>query len=121
MHHFNQTISYTAEHKHVGIPLPFRGNPDDLLAQRRALLWDFLRSDHRSFYRDSQKAIFLTDTANFRGHMIKCYHQACDSMSQVTSEMVGFLSKTADTLTSIAQDLTTNKGTKKLWLQISRH
>ena len=75
---------------------------------------NFLRSDHKSFYRGNQKAIFLTDTANFRGHMTKCYHQACDTMSHVTSEMAGFLSKTAYTLTSMAQDLTTNKGKHRL-------
>ncbi|CAC5425943.1 unnamed protein product [Mytilus coruscus] len=46
-------------------------------------------------------AIFLTDSANFRGDMIQCYHNPCDDLdTMLTDDNVNFLGKTADTVTA---------------------
>ncbi|XP_068738797.1 uncharacterized protein YfbL-like [Montipora capricornis] len=68
----------------------------------------FLRSDHVSFWesKPTLSAIFLTDTANFRGRMTSCYHKDCDRLARVTPQMLQFLQKTIDVIVSVANDVT---------------
>ena len=98
------------EYRQVSVQLPFRGSPkkDDYIKFN-----DFFRSDHSSFWFANLSALQLTDSANFRGFMRDCYHQPCDNMNHVTPQMIKFLSKTVDTVTAMAEDLTTNKGKKR--------
>ncbi|XP_068684343.1 uncharacterized protein [Montipora foliosa] len=68
----------------------------------------FLRSDHVSFWesKPTLSAIFLTDTANFRGRMTSCYHKDCDRLARVTPQMLQFLQKTIDVIVFVANDVT---------------
>ncbi|KAK3587897.1 hypothetical protein CHS0354_014409 [Potamilus streckersoni] len=60
---------------------------------------EFLRSDHASFWGKSIPALFLTDSGNYRGDMINCYHQPCDNMNvMLTEDNLKFLGKQADAL-----------------------
>ena len=95
------------EYRHIPIQLPFRGIPT---GEQLNKLHDFFRSDHTPFWLHNLTAIWLTDTANFRGFMVDCYHQACDNMNHVTQENLGFLSKTADVVTAMTEDFTTSRG-----------
>lgn len=62
---------------------------------------NFLRSDHARFWEANLTAVFITDTANFRGDMINCYHAQCDNLDvMLTEDNLRFLGKTADTLAS---------------------
>ena len=90
------------------VNLPFHGQPE-----KRPPLWynafrDFLRSDHVSFWNNlpSMSAIFLSDTANLRSYMVSCYHEDCDNINRVTSEMLQFLQKTSDSILAVANDVT---------------
>ena len=90
------------------VNLPFHGQPD-----KRPPLWhnafgDFLRSDHVSFWNNlpSMSAIFLSDTADLRSYMVSCYHEDCDNINRVTSEMLQFLQKTSDSILAVANDVT---------------
>ena len=90
------------------VNLPFQGQPSKLSDGDHYLLGDFLRSDHMSFWNHypSMSAIFLSDTADQRGYMKSCYHQNCDNLSHVTSEMLQFLQKTTDTILATVNDVT---------------
>ena len=90
------------------VNLPFQGQPSKLSYREYNLLGDFLRSDHMSFWNHypSMSAIFLSDTADQRGYMKSCYHQNCDNLSHVTSEMLQFLQKTTDTILATVNDVT---------------
>ncbi|XP_031548651.1 dorsal-ventral patterning tolloid-like protein 1 [Actinia tenebrosa] len=94
--------------KALPIPLPFSGRPKDVDPTQRRALSDFLRSDHARFWdsNNSWPAVFLTDTADFRGYMKTCYHQQCDNMDRVKPEMITFMGRTADALVAAAQSLT---------------
>ena len=72
---------------------------------------DFFRSDHYNFWNGepSLPAVFMTDTANFRGYMRQCYHQSCDDMSQVTPDMITFLARTTDSVVKVASNMTNEK------------
>lgn len=60
---------------------------------------NFFRSDHYNFWVDNIPAIFLTDSANFRGDMISCYHHPCDDLdTMLTDDNLNFLGKTADSI-----------------------
>ncbi|KAK3587896.1 hypothetical protein CHS0354_014408 [Potamilus streckersoni] len=60
---------------------------------------DFLRSDHTNFWRKSLPAVFMTDSANYRGDMINCYHESCDNRNvMLTEDNLKFLGKQADAL-----------------------
>ncbi|XP_071108917.1 uncharacterized protein [Haliotis cracherodii] len=63
--------------------------PDDITTY-----WDLMKSNHLTFWNHSVPAIFITDTADFRGYMKTCYHQSCDNMSQVTDKRIQFAGKT---------------------------
>ena len=47
--------------------LPLTKKPKDLSGLEAQMFDNFLRSDHRMFWNENLKAIFLTDTANYRG------------------------------------------------------
>ncbi|XP_025100943.1 uncharacterized protein LOC112568086 [Pomacea canaliculata] len=66
---------------------------------------DFFRSDHSSFWTEGYRAVFLTDTANFRGYMRQCYHYQCDNLTYVTDTNIGFIAKTARTLISVVDSM----------------
>ncbi|XP_063435862.1 uncharacterized protein LOC134716784 [Mytilus trossulus] len=81
-------------------PLPF-GDLSSIPQENLALMYQFLRSDHYNFWGANLPAIFLTDSANFRGDMIQCYHNPCDDLdTMLTDENVNFMGKTADTVTA---------------------
>ncbi|KAH3741705.1 uncharacterized protein YfbL-like [Dreissena polymorpha] len=59
----------------------------------------FLRSDHRNLWLDNIPAIFLTDSADYRGAMQVCYHSQCDNVeTMLTEDNLMFLSKTTDAI-----------------------
>ncbi|KAK7479271.1 hypothetical protein BaRGS_00029519, partial [Batillaria attramentaria] len=68
-------------------------------------LRDFTRSDHSNFWEHNLTAIFLTDSANFRGYMEQCYHKQCDSLQYLTKERVNFIAKTSRTLVAMADSM----------------
>ncbi|XP_046345963.2 uncharacterized protein LOC124126544 [Haliotis rufescens] len=69
------------------------------LTQQQFMIFnDLIRSDHYSFWSNGMRAIFLTDTANFRGYMQACYHHYCDTFSRFTDKMLQFLGKTTQAL-----------------------
>ena len=74
-------------------------------------VFNVFRSDHYHFWNaePSLPAVFLTDSANFRGYMQQCYHEDCDDISHVTQEMVEFLGQTADSLVEVATNMTNEK------------
>ncbi|XP_067650379.1 uncharacterized protein YfbL-like [Haliotis asinina] len=79
---------------------------DKTLTQQQFLIFnDLIRSDHYSFWKNGMRAIFLTDTANFRGYMEKCYHHPCDTLSRFTPKMFQFLGKTTQALIATVNKL----------------
>ena len=97
----NKTTMYS-------VKLPFQGQPSKLSAYAYYVMGDFLRSDHVSFWESipSLSAIFLSDTADLRGHMTSCYHEDCDRLSRVTPRMLQFLQKTIDVILAVTNDVT---------------
>ncbi len=87
------------------------GRPSAWPASYRNAVQDFFRSDHYRFWdaEPSLPAVFLTDTANFRGFMQQYYHQQCDDISQVTQEMMTFLGRTVDSVVRVASNMTNEK------------
>ena len=92
----------------LAIPALVSGRPSRWPQLIRNMLGDFFRSDHYYFWDadPSLPAVFLTDTANFRGYMVQCYHKDCDDMSQVTPEMVMFLGRTSAKMVELATSMT---------------
>lgn len=71
-----------------------------------AVLDELMRSDHVALWRDNIPAIFISDSANLRGKMVQCHHQACDNMqNMLTENNLEFLSKTADVITATMNEL----------------
>jgi hypothetical protein len=102
---------YTTKYKIQVFRLPFDGRTTEGLSPYgRYVLSPFLRSDHVSFWdeRTSNRAIFLSDTADMRSYMRSCYHKDCDSLSHVTPDFLGFLSKSCDAIVMTTNDLTNN-------------
>ncbi|XP_045168396.2 uncharacterized protein YfbL-like isoform X1 [Mercenaria mercenaria] len=67
---------------------------------------NFFRSDHRNFWVDNIPAIFLTDSADFRGDMVKCYHHPCDDLAMMlTDDNINFLGKTSDAIARSMNEL----------------
>ena len=97
----------TETSKAITLAIPFQGRPSGWGIIRN-MLGDFFRSDHYYFWDadPSLPAVFLTDTANFRGYMVQCYHKDCDDMSQVTPEMVMFLGRTSAKMVELATSMT---------------
>ena len=69
--------------------------------------WDLYRSDHYSFWDTdaSYSALMLTDTANFRGYMQRCYHKECDDISHVKENNLEFLNRSINAVIKTALDL----------------
>ena len=90
------------------VNLPFHGQPYKLPDSFPDAVHNFLRSDHVPFWNNkpSMSAIFLSDTADHRSYMKSCYHEDCDNIKRVTSEMLQFLQKTSDSIVAMANDVT---------------
>ncbi|KAL9979306.1 hypothetical protein ACROYT_G016952 [Oculina patagonica] len=86
--------------KSFAVPMAIPGRPSDWPEIYYNAVLDFLRSDHYRFWNaePSLPAVFITDTADFRGFMQQCYHQKCDNIRHVTPEMLTFLGRTVDSL-----------------------
>ena len=78
----------------AGVPLPEQ-------------LAEFYRSDHYSFWANkvSYSAVSLTDTADFRGYMERCYHKKCDNLRPVKDDDLEFLRRTINALIQSVLDL----------------
>ncbi|XP_023932179.1 uncharacterized protein LOC106161641 [Lingula anatina] len=59
---------------------------------------DLVRSDHLRFWLGGLPAIWITDTANFRGSMRTCYHSPCDNRHLATEQSLDFLGKSTQSL-----------------------
>ena len=72
---------------------------------------NYFRSDHYRFWNadPSLPAVLVTDSSNYRGYMQQCYHENCDDISHVTSEMMTFLGQTAESLVEVATNMTNEK------------
>ncbi|XP_068684350.1 uncharacterized protein YfbL-like [Montipora foliosa] len=108
-YHYNQVQSDLKDKTTMySVKLPFQGQPSKLPAYAYYVMSDFLRSDHVSFWESipSLSAIFLSDTADLRGHMTSCYHEDCDRLSRVTPRMLQFLQKTIDVILALTNDVT---------------
>ncbi|KAK3727500.1 hypothetical protein QZH41_018366, partial [Actinostola sp. cb2023] len=92
----------------MSIPLPFNGKTTSLPSEMQDAMVDFVRSDHAQFWNsaNSWPAVFITDTADFRGYMKTCYHEMCDDMDHVTPDMITFMGKTADALVGAVHKMT---------------
>lgn len=95
----------------VKIPSPLRDRPERWPPKIQDDLKDFFRSDHFHFWNanPSLPAVFITDTANFRGYMKQCYHQSCDDINHVTPDMIAFLARTTESLVAVASKMTNEK------------
>ena len=94
------------------LPYPLEGRPSnwpEIIIQGGVR--HFFRSDHYNFWNadPSLPAVFITDTAEFRGHMRQCYHQSCDDINHVTSDMITFLARTTDSIVKVATNMTNEK------------
>ncbi len=47
----------------------------------------------------------LTDTANFRGYMQRCYHKECDDLSHVKEDNLEFLRRSINAVIKTVLDL----------------
>ncbi|XP_025100866.1 uncharacterized protein LOC112568058 [Pomacea canaliculata] len=114
---FNDTWNRLGETQYeieaLVLPIP-NPTPEGILFD--ATFADVVRSDHSSFWTEGYRAVFLTDTANFRGYMTQCYHHQCDNLTYVSDTKIGFIAKTARTLISVVDGMapavegSTNKG-----------
>lgn len=98
----------------IAMPIPnlfSSGRPDTWPEKIRQGMGDFFRSDHYYFWnaKPTLPAIFVTDSADFRGFMKKCYHNACDDMSHVTPEMMMFLARTTNSVAKLVSNMTNEK------------
>ena len=95
----------------VELPYPMEGRPSNWPDNIRLGMQDFFRSDHYNFWNadPSLPAVFITDTANFRGYMRQCYHQSCDNICHVTWDMITFLARTTDSIVKVATNMTNEK------------
>ncbi|XP_052795125.1 uncharacterized protein LOC128228074 [Mya arenaria] len=78
----------------------------DVTGDAQIVFNNFFRGDHVNFWLNDIPAIFITDSANFRGQMQQCYHNACDNMANMlTDNNVRFLGKTVDTIAATLDKL----------------
>lgn len=87
------------------------GRPANWSQQSQTFFQDVFRSDHYRFWEadPSLPAVFLTDTAMFRGYMKQCYHQSCDDINHVTPGMMTFLARTTESVVAVASNITNEK------------
>ncbi|KAH3799038.1 hypothetical protein DPMN_152642 [Dreissena polymorpha] len=77
------------------LPLPF----SNVTEMENKSLHNLLRSDHRSLWADDIPAIFLSDSAEYRGANEGCYHKTCDNITtMITDSNLKFLSTTTDAI-----------------------
>jgi len=97
--------------KSLTFTLKYGGRPNARNQGYKEAVYHFCRTDHFRFWNaePSLPAVFLTDTAGFRGYMQQCHHKHCDDISHVTSAMMTFLRQTADSLVEVATDMTNEK------------
>ena len=100
-------IKFTETFKSIAVSLT-SGRPSTWNQIYQNAVYNFFRSDHYRFWNaePSLPAVFLTDSADFRGYMVQCYHKDCDDMSQVTQEMVMFLGRTSASMVELATSMT---------------
>ncbi|XP_076109962.1 uncharacterized protein YfbL-like [Mytilus galloprovincialis] len=113
--HLAWTESGRPEYQIESFPLPFV-SVDGVDQSQLEVLSNFLRSDHANFWENGFPAIWLTDSADFRGDMIQCYHAECDNLEvMLTDENINFLGKTADALVKTIHKLSepSGSGTKE--------
>ncbi|XP_022789200.1 uncharacterized protein LOC111328920 isoform X2 [Stylophora pistillata] len=110
------TNSYKEDDNFLTIAMPIpnifsSGRPEDWPEDAKKYMEDFFRSDHYHFWnaKPTLPAIFLTDSANFRGFMTKCYHNNCDNTNHVTPEMMMFLARTTDSVAKLVSNMTNEK------------
>ena len=103
-------IKFTETFKSIAVSLR-SGRPSNWDQNYQHAVYDFLRSDHYRFWNaePSLPAVFLTDSADFRGYMQQCYHGDCDNISHVIPEMMEFLGQTADRLVEVVTNMTNEK------------
>ena len=90
------------------LPSQLGGRPENWSPLIQRGLFDLFRSDHYRFWNadPSLPAVFLTDTADFRGYMKQCYHRSCDDINHVTADMMTFLARTTESLVKVASKMT---------------
>ncbi|RWS27783.1 uncharacterized protein B4U80_08033 [Leptotrombidium deliense] len=93
-----------SEHKLVIIDPPIPRAPV-LLSNWRYR--SFLRGDHAAFwshkhfaFKDSLRAVLLTDTGSWRGYMRVCFHEFCDDRTHITTDNLEFLRHVVDSLSA---------------------
>ncbi|XP_060599515.1 uncharacterized protein YfbL-like [Ruditapes philippinarum] len=105
----SMTMSWSSEKRPQfeieSFPLPFT-NISSLNQTVKDSFENFFRSDHTNFWLDNIPAIFLTDSGNFRGDMVKCYHHPCDDLAtMLTDDNINFLGKTSDAIARSINEL----------------
>ncbi|KAL9979309.1 hypothetical protein ACROYT_G016957 [Oculina patagonica] len=95
----------------VAIPGALKGRPSNWRDYTWKSMRDYFRSDHYRFWdaEPSLPAVFITDSANFRGYMQQCYHKDCDDINHVTPEMVTFMGRTTDSVVEVVTNMTNEK------------
>jgi hypothetical protein len=101
-------FSRTGEFKLRKFRLQIQQRPSTLGAVAQYNYRQFFDSDHYSFWNNdpSIDALYLTDTADFRGYMKYCYHNECDNLSHATPTRLQFLTNTADSVAMTALEMT---------------
>ena len=79
--------------KTMVLELPVRGQPKHWPSKLSRHLSDFGRSDHYNFWKKGLVSLFITDTAEYRGVMKRCYHRMCDHPAQFSHKSYDFLTK----------------------------
>jgi len=103
-------IKFTETFKSIAVSL-ISGRPSTWNQFYQNAVYNFFRSDHYRFWNaePSLPAVFLTDSADFRGYMVQCYHKDCDDMSHVTPKRLEFLGQIADSVVEVASSMTNEK------------
>ncbi|XP_063439139.1 aminopeptidase YwaD-like isoform X1 [Mytilus trossulus] len=100
-----------AKYEIESLPLTFTKFSEISSSDEKNILLNFMRSDHGNFWEMDLPAIWLTDSADFRGDMIQCYHQECDNLQvMLTDENIDFLGKTADAIVTTIHKLSEPSG-----------
>ncbi|XP_031548655.1 uncharacterized protein LOC116286319 [Actinia tenebrosa] len=102
--YFRESQYHRGEFKLRNFKLAFQQRPSTLNSVARDNYRYFFDSDHYSFWNNDPpiKALYLTDTLDFRGYMKYCYHNECDNLSHATSDRLHFLTNTADAVAMTA-------------------
>ncbi|KAK3702957.1 hypothetical protein QZH41_012403, partial [Actinostola sp. cb2023] len=106
--YFYQGEHYTAKFKLRKFRWNLQQRPTELSASAQYNYRHLFKGDHYRFWDNNPivNAIYLTDTADFRGYMKYCYHNDCDDFSHVTTERLEFMANTANTIYMMAQNMT---------------